>query len=237
MRNLTFIFIILISIISCDTTTKRSEKIKHNESISNIKYSIIREDKITNEKYSVDIRLEKEYMKSDLEEFAYFIKNNVKSGNYKRIFISYYLPNMNVGQGAWATSHFNPDLEIIMSSPFFDDSKENDIVNVSKTDKAINEFIKQNGPCEIIGKWDQGYDMLMFIFKKNGKYNLKEININTLRISRNFELLVKNLKGKQVFIIKEFIAEGYTDYYLIESNGDLALFDNIGLIEKYGKIN
>ena len=72
----------------------------------------------------------------------------------------------------------------------------------------------------------------MFILKKNGKYGLKEMNISTLKIGNNYELIEKKFNGKQAFIIKEFL-EGtnvssdvkligeYTDYYLIDKPGTL----------------
>ena len=259
MKKFAIIITLTIFLISCDNSTMINEKLKENHQtenridtseklILNIEYSIIKVDKIPNEKYSIDIRLEKEYKKTELEEFAYYVKNELITEDYTRVFISYYLPNMKVGQGAWATSHFNPELEIIMSSPFYDNTKEKEKVNLSKTDIAVNTFLSKNSSCEIIGKWYQGNNFLMFIFKKNEKYNLKEMNISTLKIGKNYELIEKKVNGKQAFIIKEFL-EGtnvgsdveligeFTDYYLIEKNGDLALYDNIGIIEKYRKIN
>ena len=199
MKKLVIIITLTISLISCDNSSMTNKKLKQNDKtensidnsaklISNIKYSVIRIDKIPNEKYSIDIRLEKEYKKSELEEFAYYIKNELIIETYKRIFICYYLPNMKVGHGAWATTHFNPDLEIIMTSPFYDDTKEKEKVNLSKTDIAINEFISKNSTCKIIGIWYQGNDFLMFIFKENGKFNLKEMNISTLEIGKNYSI-------------------------------------------------
>src|ERR1039458_10482874 len=46
-----------------------------------------------------------------LRAIATKLKNS-DHGTYERTFISYYLPGMKVGSGAWATSHFDPDLEI-----------------------------------------------------------------------------------------------------------------------------
>ena len=73
------------------------------------------------------------------------------------------------------------------------------------------------------------------------EFNRKDIGIN-------YELLEKNVRGVQTFIIKELLQGTnvssdvqligeYIDYYLIEQNGDLALYDKVGLVEKYRKVN
>lgn|GEM_PF-3007759 len=246
------IIIISICVIGCANSDK-PEKIDNTSNkvyIDNIQpslsnFSIIKIDTIPPYKYSIDIRLEKECKKSEIEQLAYYIKKNVIKETYQTIFISYYLPKMKVDEVAWATSHFNPDLEIFMTSPAYNDIKPKENINVSETDIAINEFIDKNRSCKIIGTWYEGKDFLIFIFKKNSKNYLAEMNIKTQNISE-YELLTKKYKEQQTFIIKKFLEPprngikpigDYTDYYTIEANGDLSLFDNIGLIERYKLIS
>lgn len=45
------------------------------------------------------------------------IANSIKTDGYVRTFIEYYLPGMKINAGAWATSHFDPDLEVIIVPP------------------------------------------------------------------------------------------------------------------------
>ena len=71
-------------------------------------YEIINDTNIPDIKRSVDVRLKKVIGAEGLATMA----QEIKQGQYQRTFIAYYLPNMEVGKGAWATTHFNPTLEI-----------------------------------------------------------------------------------------------------------------------------
>ena len=74
-------------------------------------YTIIRTEVVPGIKRSLDIRLNRTVSEEVLRAIATKLKNS-DHGTYERTFISYYLPGMKVGSGAWATSHFDPDLEI-----------------------------------------------------------------------------------------------------------------------------
>ena len=178
------------------------------------------------------MRLNREFNKTSIEKLARKLKTDLKA-DYDRIFISYYLPGMKVGSGAWATSHFDPDLEIIMTAPYYDDTKKVTNTDNSKTDKLINKFLSTNGSVNIIGKWSQGDGVMVVIFKKNGTYYINEMEIDNLKIGKNWALENKIKNGKQIFIIKALMGDGYNDYYLVENNGKLSLYDNIGLYEQY----
>lgn len=195
-------------------------------------YSIIKQESLPSIKASLDIRLNREFNKSSIEKLAQKLKNDLK-GDYERIFICYYLPGMKVGSGAWATSHFDPDLKIIMTAPYYDDTKKITKTDNSKSDKLINKFLTENGSVDILGKWSQGDGVMVVIFKKNGNYYLNEMEIDNLKIGKNWDLDYKNKNGKQIFIIKALMGEGYYDYYLIEKNGKLSLYNNIGIYEQY----
>jgi hypothetical protein len=222
------------------TTTKTNIK---NVNQPTFKYSIIKTEEQLDQKFSIDIRLEKEYYKSDLARFAYFIKEEYLNKPYDYIFISYYLPGMKPGEGAWATSHFNPDLDIFLTSPFYDDSRK--VINIDnkriKSDVEVFEGIAK--PSKIVGVWIQSENYLTFIFEKNGVPYLNEFEVVTKKPSKHYELITKTKNGKTVYIIEELLnykpisgvklIGEYTDYYTIESNGDLALYDDKGIIESY----
>jgi len=211
-----------------------------------IDFSIIKKEEIYSEKLSLDIRLYKEYKKSELRKFAYYIKNDFAKKAYKRIFITYYLPGMKVGNGAWATSHFNPNLEVVMTSPYFDDTKEIVNPNGEKIQLVLEKYTENLKNKKIIGFWKENENFITAIYKRNKKYYLNEISLKSGSKGKDYELIVKSKNNKQTFIIKELLYPKnpndtkligeYTDYYLIEANGDLALYDDIGIIEKYHKI-
>ena len=78
---------------------------------SDITYTVINETKLPRIKRSVDIRLNRPVSEATLTTIAAEIKSS-DSGDYERTFIGYYLPEMQVGAGCWATSHYNPDLDV-----------------------------------------------------------------------------------------------------------------------------
>ena len=76
-----------------------------------ISYSIIDSTAIAGIKRSLDVRLNKRVTEDTLRAIALKLKSQ-DSRDYDRTFITYYLPGMTVGAGAWATTHFTPDLEV-----------------------------------------------------------------------------------------------------------------------------
>ena len=74
-------------------------------------YSVINHTSHLPFKESFDIRLNGRVTKEVLELIAQEIKKSVRA-NPKRIYIVYYLQDMTVGAGGWASSHFNPELKL-----------------------------------------------------------------------------------------------------------------------------
>ncbi|MGD9713528.1 MAG: hypothetical protein AB7V46_15900 [Thermomicrobiales bacterium] len=62
-------------------------------------------------KRMVTVRLDEPVDEETLGRLASDIHGS-ESGQYERTFITYLLPGMVDGAGAWATTHFNPDLEV-----------------------------------------------------------------------------------------------------------------------------
>ena len=219
-----------------------------NVNIENtVDFSIIREQKIFNEKLSLDIRLYQEYKKTTLKKFAYYIKNEYAKKDYKRIFITYYLPGMEVGSGAWATSHFKPDLSIFMTSSYFDNTKDDFDKQNKSISSSIKNYVNNSENKNFLGFWRENENYIVTIFKKFDNYYLNEIQFKKNEIGKDYELIVKTDSNKNFYIIKELLypennlgtkyLSDYTDYYYIEPNGNLSLYDKIGIIESYDKID
>ncbi len=236
-----FGFINYLSMNNNKKVTKDS--FKNNIPIEDyIDYHVINQDEIYNEKLSLDIQLDKPYKKSELQNFAYYIKNNFAKKSYKRIFISYYLPEMNVGNGAWATSHFNPNLEVYMTSPFYDDINQNNTIDTINTKKLLKDFSKKHN--NIIGLWKENNSFIIIIHKINKTYYFNEIDIESGVEGKDYELIVN---GQKNYVLKDLLYPEksnnvkligeYTDYYKIESNGDLSLYDKFGIIERYKNLD
>lgn len=71
-------------------------------------------------KFSVDVVVSRRLSEKDLRAAARALetqicaiqRNRRKSCRYPRIFLTWYLPGMEIGAGAWATTHFEPTLTI-----------------------------------------------------------------------------------------------------------------------------
>ena len=73
-------------------------------------YKIERENCTKPYKCSYDLRIEDKLSEQELTAIANKIK--AKSSNVENVFIVYYLPCMQIGNGGWATSNFTPDLNV-----------------------------------------------------------------------------------------------------------------------------
>lgn len=111
------------------------------ESKGNAGYSVIHEETMQNVKRSIDVRLEQRVSEAELKDIAQALKNKEKK-RYKRTFISYYLTGMEVGAGAWATTHYNPGLEVKILG-----------VTAEAAKKASNASLAQNTSRDTIGVW------------------------------------------------------------------------------------
>jgi hypothetical protein len=104
-----------------------------------VSYSIIDSSALPPVKRSVDVRLNKKVSEVTLKAIALKLKAQDPQ-QYERTFIAYYLPGMVVGAGAWATTHFNPDLEVRILG-----------LTAEEEDKLLSEPPSQTR--EVIGRW------------------------------------------------------------------------------------
>ncbi len=74
-------------------------------------YEVISEDTFQDERRSLDVRLSHPVDENVLEALAWELKGR-ESRSFNRTYIVYYLPEMPVDEGGWATSHFRPDLVV-----------------------------------------------------------------------------------------------------------------------------
>ncbi|MCI5123321.1 MAG: hypothetical protein D3925_02290 [Candidatus Electrothrix sp. AR5] len=162
-------------------------------------------------KGSIEIRLEQIVSEETLKKIALKLRDD-ESIKYDKLFIEYYLPEMELGAGAWATSHFTPDLDIIIFGLSIEGEKD-----LASKPKNISE--------KIIGQWiDRG--------ALTGKYTFLERN-NCIVMIINFQdgsNLEKEMTkktdelGRVKFEEKE--QNDFNEYYLIEKDSRLGLYDD-----------
>ena len=181
-------------------------------SFQGVKYTVVEKSNLGSIKSSIDIRLEKKVSKDFLQKLALKLRK-AEPRKYDRMFITYYLPGMTPGSGAWATSHFNPNLEVKILGTTIEEEK----ALMSKPQKSSGK---------IIGEWldESSYGAKYTLIKRNGKI----IMICKYKDGSGSEeeMIQKKQSGKLRFEEKE--GNNFGEYYLIEGNGRLAIYDNSG---------
>ncbi len=174
-------------------------------------YTIISDEHLRNIKRTVEVRLDEPLTLEEIEKVAKNIHS--KDPSYERIFITYYLSGMAVGTGAWATSHFNPNL-IIRIMGF-----EGDEISTES-----NEDDHQ--PNNAIGMWlDQSLGIRYILSRKDEKFimlrQFKDGGTNELELTRPEDT------GRRF----DDPSSKYGTYYLIKVGGNMDVYDKDGLIE------
>lgn len=100
-------------------------------------------------KRSVVVRLSRELQYNDLVALGKSIRD--QDSNYERVFIEYYLPGMREGAGAWAVTHWTPNLEarILGNMQRFDHLSEADARKAQ-----VEEYLQEPGVAELLNNAD-----------------------------------------------------------------------------------
>jgi len=207
MRNLLMIFLITLALFAAVPVFA--------ETFLGVNYTVIEKSNLGNIKGSIDIRLDKKVTKDFLIKIALKLRE-AEPRKYDRLFITYYLPGMTLGSGAWATSHFDPNLKVKILGTTIEEEKA--LLSESK-----------NSSGEIIGEWldESPYVGAKYtLIKKNGKI----IMIRKFKDGSGSEeeMIQKNQSGRLRF--EEKGGNDFGEYYLIERNGNLGSYDSAGLI-------
>ena len=179
-----------------------------------INYRIVNRDEHSKSKLSLDVVIGQKVEEAYLTFFAMRIRNR-EPKKYDRMFISYYLPGMDVRSGAWAISHFNPELECkILGAPIKpDDSKES-------RDNAANPLN--------YGVWIDNRIGAKYSIYRDGNKDM--LSIGYKDGSESSEEVFRKPDNRGHHFITKQNSEG--TYYLIYPNNNLGIYDNQGLIVK-----
>lgn len=214
MKRVSLISVILAAILlsACTAPATTPEPTNTPTQIpADVSYEVIEMDTLHDIKRSLDVRLSKRVSENVLREIALELKSK-ETQSYERTFISYYLPHMVVGSGAWATTHFNPTLEIRIIG-----------LSIQEEETLKSESTPPN--VEVIGIWlDDWTSSRITIYQENGLIYLEQVFSDGSSLK---EELIENSStlGRRFDMKEESI-----DYFIIDSEGNLQLRDNIGLI-------
>jgi hypothetical protein len=187
---------------------------------SDVRYTIIRTDITPGIKRSLDIRLNRKVSETVLTTIAVRLKS-ADHANYERTFILYYLPGMKVGEGAWASTHFDPDLKV-------------EILGASiESEKTLRNHGPDRPSQDVIGKWiDEAHKggMIISIYREGGKLYIQAGNSRELR---NEAVEVPSSLGRR---FQEKAGSDFGDHFIIDANGNLQLRDRQGFVRLAKKV-
>ena len=199
--KLPIVILVLAFILGCNVQSpleKYNCKIIDSESTELIKKSIY-------------IQIPNKLNELQLAEIANHLRKN--NGQYERLFITYLLPDMEIGSGAFATSHFNKKLDIQIHGADFQKEVE------------MEELSSNSG--EIIGKWydDRPYaECSIIISKKDGNYKMQ-------KQFKDGSVIEKELEFSKLDNAKRFSYNNdFGQYMLIKEDGKLWQYDDEGVI-------
>ena len=214
MRTLLTFSFGLFMLTSCGNSTQTQDKTTENSATvetsipADLVYEILEETKNESiSKCNLDIKLSRKITKEELTTLALKLRETRQS--YNHLWIGYTLDNMKVGAGAWATSHFTPELEVQI---------------LGATAEEENNLNKSAGKIDgkQIGKWfeQQATSASYLFYEKNNKFFMKttfkdgsmmESKINKKKVSSGLKLSdPEDTNG---------------EYYIISKSGELEFYN------------
>lgn len=191
------------------------------ETVEGATYSIISDNSYRDVKRSIDVRLEQKVSEEALRAIAMKLKS-IERVKYERTFIAYYLPDMKVGAGAWATSHFDPSMEVRILG--LTAAEEKTMIREAKSTSR-----------DVIGIWMDDRPLIgatITIYRENAKLYLESkykdgsdstIEMNETRSSNGTKLVEKG-------------GNAHKEYFVLSKSGDLQAGGNDGIFLKYKKL-
>lgn len=186
-----------------------------------INYKIINETKNQNlSKVSIDVRLSNKASKEELSILANSLRKDRNS--FRNLWIAYYLPDMEVGYDAWATTHFTPNLEV----KILGFTTEEEVKMMSSVKDELRD---------VIGVWmdDRPYiGATITIYRENQKLYLESKYKDGSGSTQ--EMTESELTGGT-----KLVEEGgnpHGEYFLLDKKGALQAGGNNGIFLEYKKL-
>lgn len=184
-------------------------------STAEVGYAIIYEDTLSNIKRTLDIRLNGRISETQLQSLAFELKNSDPT-TYDRTFIVYLLPEAGSNAMAWATTHFDPDIEV-------------KIIGLTIEEAQQLTDLPEDYSEAIIGRWlnDGPYiGNKTIIYSEADKFYMDEMYLDGSMGTK--ELIEVASSEGQKFIDPECC--GFGEFFLIGPKGHLQIWDENGQI-------
>jgi hypothetical protein len=180
-------------------------------------YTIIDSKVLLGTTRRLNVRLNRKVSEDVLRAIAIKLKN-AEPTSYESTFILYYLPDMIVDTGAWASTHFEPDLKVKILGASLDDEKR---ANIAASPKQV-----------VIGKWlDEAYSggQIIIIYREKGRLFLG---------LRSPDPIYSNLPDDEIIERKSKLGRKFQstepsdsgDFYILDKSGNLQGWDAQGFV-------
>lgn len=174
-----------------------------------VSYTIISENIVPRHKRGLDVRINKKVSERVLEAIAFEIKES-DSRKFKRTLIGFYLPEMELNKGCWATTHFDPELEVRIIGLSIEEEKKLTKTNTNSQATIVGSWLQEDEPFP--GKLDITLIEETYYLEKTYRDGGKSKDA----------LVEKRFKKGRKFV-KEGSKKG-SDYYLITKKGVFQLW-------------
>ncbi|MBS1572502.1 MAG: hypothetical protein JST62_08935 [Bacteroidetes bacterium] len=227
------ILILLISLLmfSCKFENNKEKQKNQNsvelnkevtlqENIDNKKVKVLNETKNDSlRKVVVNIELTEKIKERELNKIAKKIRKFEDKDKYDKIWIFYFINGTKEGSGAWATTHYSPDLEI-------------KILGATAKEEEKSKNTLDNVQGEIIGKWyeEQYTSSSIVLYKKNGIIQAKTI-------FKNGQEMFETLQEQKVSNGTKYFDKnnGQGEYFIVLKSGDLGFYNKENKQFTFGK--
>jgi hypothetical protein len=184
---------------------------KANETSNN--YRIIEDSRTGNIKRSVEVILEDKLEENDLKKIAEKIKRS-DGRDYERTFIGYHIKQKR-DSGYWATTHYNPNLQVL-------------ILGLTKTaESSLSKPEPSSSDKKVIGTWLDDWSFIgskiTIYYSKDGKLIFENIYSDG---SSTTEMVESNdPRGKKLETAR---GNSIGEYYIINASNQLEFWGKNG---------
>ena len=206
---------------------KTSEKLEAVISVSpqpipsDVTYTLISDTVFQQTRRTIELRLNKKVSKEVLATIASSLKKHERK-DFERTFILYYLPDMEVGSGAWATTHYNPKLEVKILGLTLEDEE-----------KMIQEA--KNINRDIVGIWKDENPYVpstVTIYRENG-------NLYLATKYKDGSSSVEEMTESDSETGTKLVEKGgnrFGEYFILDNQKNLHAGGNNGIFRTYKKV-
>lgn len=213
-------------IVTSESTTPTNKSIETtsptNSSFTTTNYTILDPDVNSKRGFRVSVRISEKISDDQLKSIAQKVKEQINAISDKGMMF-FLLPEMVGNNGAWAAVDFDPDMKVRLLGQ-----------SVSDEQKIKSQL---SNITDYIGLWidNQMQGEIIIRIRKDKKEGLVIENISPTdpKPSEFATPIIKVTKnGKTIFKDTEHPEQ----YFLLEKNGDLSVYDNYGFFTTYKKI-